>query len=263
MQNQRRITKTWGKVWEENTSDPESLLFHRFTREAYCEFRRLVPEPGSRMLELGCGTGRFSVLFAADFPDSRVTGLDLTDSSIELGISLASKYHCSNVSFEKGDLHALPFAASHFDFVFSEGVVQLFKLDGPRNQRDALKEMVRVTKPGGTVLVSVVNRCCCPHEWYKWWLRRRGLPYEYGYEHGFRRSELRRLFASCGLEDVRLGGYYPGYGYERLSWKLTGPRIERVRPLLKFLSRFMDSLGTSPIARRLGFEIVAVARKPR
>jgi ubiquinone/menaquinone biosynthesis C-methylase UbiE len=64
-----------------------------------------------------------------------------------------------------GDLMQMNFAADSFDLVFNAGVLEHFE---PDERAAALREMTRVTKPGGTVLVAVPNHF--------------SKPYKYGYD---------------------------------------------------------------------------------
>jgi ubiquinone/menaquinone biosynthesis C-methylase UbiE len=108
----------------------------------------LALAPGQRVLEVGVGTGNFARQVAATVgPTGSVTGIDLsaamvataTERSAEAGLPLA---------FEVGDAHQLEFPDQTFDRVFA--VLVLVHVDDPVR---VLREMVRVTRPGGRIVV--------------------------------------------------------------------------------------------------------------
>jgi ubiquinone/menaquinone biosynthesis C-methylase UbiE len=97
----------------------------------------------SQVLDVACGTGETACWLAETF-GCRVVGIDAT----ELQIRRAQEKKAQRglpVAFVQADAHQLPFADGTFDVVIAEAI--LCFLDIAR----ALKEMVRVTRPGGRV----------------------------------------------------------------------------------------------------------------
>lgn len=106
-----------------------------------------LPE-GATILDLGCGRGETSLLLAARFPGTTVTGVDQNEALIEAANSTkAWKY--PHLHFVTGDALHLPFDDGCFDFVFARYIL-LHIPDHPA----ALREMVRVCKPGGLVFAQ-------------------------------------------------------------------------------------------------------------
>jgi len=103
--------------------------------------KRLVP--GSRILDLGCGAGRFSLGAAQN--GFRVTGVDITPNSIEAAKQKAVKLGLSNAVFQVGDMTELNFADGTFDYVicprFSINAVATFK-----RRTHAVREMIRIAQ---------------------------------------------------------------------------------------------------------------------
>jgi ubiquinone/menaquinone biosynthesis C-methylase UbiE len=101
------------------------------------------------ILDVGCGTGRWAMEMAAEFPHARVVGMDLVlpDSAASLGHGLERQP--DNVAWIEGDLlQGLPFADSSFDFVYLRFL--LFAV--PEQAWSALlDELLRVTRPGGWI----------------------------------------------------------------------------------------------------------------
>ena len=99
---------------------------------------------GARVLDLGCGTGRFSLPMA-----SRL-GVDVTgaDSSVEMIAKAKQKDSSSEVSWILADASALPFPEGSFDLVFMSHL--LHHVDNPLT---VLKECHKVLAPSGILLI--------------------------------------------------------------------------------------------------------------
>lgn len=101
---------------------------------------------GRRVLDAGCGSGRWSYAMALLGAD--VWAMDLTASGVQ-SLAVATK-HRSNVHICQGDLFRPPFAPASFDFVVSWGV-----LHHTRSTRDAFASVASLVRPGGTFYVMV------------------------------------------------------------------------------------------------------------
>lgn len=99
---------------------------------------------GARLLEAGCGSGRF-----VHWLDAR--GYDI--EGLEIGAETVATLHrvFPHLKIREGDVRALPYADKTFDGVLSLGVIEhvIEGLAGP------IREMYRVLKPGGVALVIV------------------------------------------------------------------------------------------------------------
>ncbi|MBI5035309.1 MAG: class I SAM-dependent methyltransferase [Chloroflexi bacterium] len=106
-------------------------------------------ENAREVLVVGCGIG-VSTAYIAKKYDCHVVGVDISDKMIEWSRKRAKREHVeSNTEFRTADIQALPFEANRFDAVVVESVVA-FVQDKAR----AIRECVRVTKPGGYVGVN-------------------------------------------------------------------------------------------------------------
>ncbi len=118
------------------------------------EFRRFLEllklKRGARLLEVGFGAGGCS-LYAAEFADLQVTGIDINENGVRNAREWAnSKGLAEQVRFERADAsHPLPFPDAAFDAIFSNDA--MCHLDG---RATVLKEWQRVLAPGGHVLFS-------------------------------------------------------------------------------------------------------------
>lgn len=103
----------------------------------------LAPFSGEELaLDAGCGTGAFAIAVAPEVRE--VVGVDPRSEYLEAARGLAP----GNVRFEEGDAEALQFAYATFDLV---GCLRVFH--HVRRPELVVSELVRVTRPGGRVLV--------------------------------------------------------------------------------------------------------------
>lgn len=100
-------------------------------------------EKGTRVLDVASGTGE-SAYYLAAMLDCYVVGVDYSPTLLGRARKKTNDRQLG-VEFKQGDDHNLPFADNSFDIVISECALCL--LDKER----AIREMVRVTRPGGYV----------------------------------------------------------------------------------------------------------------
>ncbi len=74
------------------------------------------------VLEVGCGTGQFSMYFAIG-TNNRVVGLDATLQSLELASDFAIKNNIGNINFVNADIFDNPLKENFFDFIWCNGVL--------------------------------------------------------------------------------------------------------------------------------------------
>lgn len=155
-------------------SDMQSLAWYKDNAAVYDEYLPLTFEtfgvdedvcrnhlvdllqikPDQTILEFGCGTGRDSERIA-----SRLNGQgqlylqDISPEILEIAIEKFSKKNFSpRIEFSLANGSYLPFASKSFDSVFHFGGLNTFS-----DIKRAFAEMVRVTKPGGRIVVGDEN----------------------------------------------------------------------------------------------------------
>ena len=104
--------------------------------------------PGSRVLEVGCGTGAQTVSLARNSPGAHIVAFDHATESLARAIERVAAAGLSNVEFLHADLYALPFEAASFDHVFI-----CFVLEHLSDPIAALRLVKQLLKPGGSVTV--------------------------------------------------------------------------------------------------------------
>ncbi|WP_328535848.1 class I SAM-dependent methyltransferase [Streptomyces sp. NBC_00344] len=105
-------------------------------------------KPHMRILDIGCGPGTITADLAALVPEGRVTGVDMAPGIVEQARALAAERSLANTDFAVADIHALDYPDASFCVVHAHQVLQ--HVGDPVQ---ALREMRRVTKPGGIIAV--------------------------------------------------------------------------------------------------------------
>lgn len=100
----------------------------------------------AHLLDVGAGPGTITVDFASRV--GRVTATEINAEALSLSQALAAERGATNIDFSVEDVHALSFADDSFDIAHAHQVLQ--HVGDPVQ---ALREMRRVTRPGGTVAV--------------------------------------------------------------------------------------------------------------
>jgi ubiquinone/menaquinone biosynthesis C-methylase UbiE len=111
-------------------------------------FALLDIQPGQQILDVGTGLGQDALEMAKLVgPTGQVTGLDFSQTMVQ---EAQKRSHDANlpVTFCQGDVHHLAFADNTFDRCRADRTFQHLP-----NPRQALSEMMRVTKPGGKLLI--------------------------------------------------------------------------------------------------------------
>ena len=104
-----------------------------------------------RCLDIGCGAARLTVELAK-ITDLEMTGLDSSPYMLEISREKAQKYNLENrVKFVEASVEEMPFPDNYFDVTICvQNGISAFKID----PYEMLKESIRVTKNGGTILYS-------------------------------------------------------------------------------------------------------------
>ncbi|MFI5397829.1 MAG: class I SAM-dependent methyltransferase [Candidatus Binatia bacterium] len=166
---------------------------------------------GKIVLEVGCGSGRFLLALAAGTADA--VGVDRDTAMLDLARRHTPGSTAQRCTWMAGDASALPLADGVFDVVF-ESAVLCFCTDPVA----IIREMVRVCRPGGTVLLGELN----PYSPWQWWRRLKAAfgvgPFQ-GASWHWPRDILSALAASgCEVEWVGRTIFSPPVNIENVWW---------------------------------------------
>ena len=139
------LSKHYDEKWWYN--NPDSRHIKKFTTK----FIYSHVKPGSTILDVGCGTCDTAIKLATK--NCEIVGFDLSSKMLTVGSEKIPTRYKDRVFLTKGNAEMLPFRDNKFDYVLSE-----FSLDYVSNPATTMKEMVRVLKEEGKLILVVSNR---------------------------------------------------------------------------------------------------------
>jgi ubiquinone/menaquinone biosynthesis C-methylase UbiE len=140
--------------WRKNPSAcPYGQRFWVEAPHPFITRKRLVealePQPGERVLEIGPGTGYYTFDMAASLDGGAVEIFDIQQKMLDHVMREAVSRGVGNVRPTQGDAQALPYESESFD-----AAVLITVLGEIPDQDGALREVARVLKPGGRLVVG-------------------------------------------------------------------------------------------------------------
>jgi ubiquinone/menaquinone biosynthesis C-methylase UbiE len=177
---------------------------------------------GSSMLECGCGSAGVSLYFARR--GCHCTMVDFAPSALKLA-KQNFRFHGVSGNFVRADVDTLPFKSRTYDIVMSFGLLEHFV-----DPNKAVREMVRVLKPGGLFFADIVPHRFCvqtianycfnlwvvifytllSRRWKQGWIKIKfvlGMP-EY-YENSYTMKQYAEMIRNSGLADITIHGNNP------------------------------------------------------
>src|SRR3954452_23876895 len=151
--------------------------------------------PGDRVLDVGCGPGALTAELAARLGPDAVVAVDPSEPFVA-----AARERNPGVDVRRASAEELPFADGAFDAAIAQLVVHFM-----RDPVAGLREMARVTRPGGAVAGSVWDHAGDRSPITAFWRAARALEPRARDESalaGARAGHLAELFAAAGLGDV-------------------------------------------------------------
>lgn len=136
---------------------PAGRLVDRIEREAIYSF--LEPKAGTSLLDIGCGTGNYSLPLAKR--GLKVTGVDVSTSMLDVARLKAAQDRL-DVKFFQANACCLPFPDNYFDHVISVSALEFVP-----DLAQALQEAMRVLKPGGRLVVGLIGKDSAWGQYYR------------------------------------------------------------------------------------------------
>ena len=150
-------------------------------------------KPGMTVLELGCGTGYFTRELARSGAD--VVAIDVSPELLKIARANTS---APNVQYQIQNAYELSYSEGVFDSVVGSSVLHHLEI------KDALRDIYRVLKPGGTIYFTepnMLNPQIAVQKNIPWIKRKLGDSPD---ETAFFRWPLRGLLEKTGYRDVRI-----------------------------------------------------------
>ncbi len=200
------------KEYNRTIKSPHNALEFQTTEHFYKKYLK----PGMKILDAGGGPGRYTIELAKS--RYHMTLLDISDKELDVARRKIAENKVANFvdSVDLGSITKLPYENNSFDMVLCLGG-PVSHLKTPAERRIAIRELMRVAKPGATIFVSVMARPAvlnlCSKDWkgymdgygseYQFWEETETLAYNgddnwfvgCSYAHFFWPSELRELVA--------------------------------------------------------------------
>jgi len=152
--------------------------------------------PEDTSLDVACGPGLLACAFARVV--RHAVGIDLTPAMLDQAYKTQAEQKLQNLSWHQGDVTSLPFPGEHFSIVSSR-----FAFHHLEQPLAALKEMQRVCKPGGRVVVADMSPAPEKADALNAEERLR----DPSHVRAMPLAELRELFAKAGLPAPRVETY--------------------------------------------------------
>lgn len=181
------------------SADAYARFMGRFSEPLAQRFAALAaPQPGQRALDVGCGPGALTARLADLLGAAAVTAVDPSESFVT-----AVQARLPGVAVEHAAAESLPFPDDSFDLTMAQLVVHFMS-----NPVRGLREMARVTAPGGSIAACVWDHAGRRGPLALFWqvvseidpgaTDEAGLP-------GVRAGHLAALFRDAGLTQVESG----------------------------------------------------------
>jgi ubiquinone/menaquinone biosynthesis C-methylase UbiE len=157
-----------------------------------------APKPGDTLLDVACGGGIIVSAFAPHV--KHATGIDVTPAMLDRARQHAAESGVTNVTWDRGDVTALPYANGTFDIV-----VTRFSMHHFLDPVGVMREMVRVCAPDGRVVVIDMYASDDPAKATEW--NKAEKLRDPSHVRCLTLDELNRLFPAAGLPLPRASFY--------------------------------------------------------
>jgi len=188
-----------------------------------------------RVLEVGAGTGRFTIVAAAT--GAHIVATDINENMLSrLPARVPEAIREGRIETRTEDVFHLSYEDDTFDFAFGIHIIPRFL--SLQDQREAIAEIVRVLKPGGHLLFNFSNRSSLY-----------GLFFE---KHAASWSEIDSILKEAGMVVVD----------RRAKWLLTRSALARVPVAVGKIAAWIDRRLVR-FAPSLAFDVYVLAEKRR
>lgn len=164
MDNNKELKNKVREYWDNETCGTKNTKKEKYTKEFYEEIEkdRYKKEPeilefadfksgkDKKVLEIGIGAATDFLQWARN--GAKLYGIDLTPEAVKYAEKRLELYNLKAVDIKVSDAENLDFESNFFDIVYSWGVIH----HSP-NTIQALKEIIRVLKPGGNAKLMIYN----------------------------------------------------------------------------------------------------------
>lgn len=257
----------------ESPEEAQRLLAQQRNSEALRLLGMTGLEPGARALDAGCGPGAITEAMAELVGErGQVTALDLSQERLLEARRLCA--HRPNVSLVQADVRSTGLPQDSFDYTFCQFVLQYLP-----DRHLAVQELVRLTRPGGKVVLSDIDGFGLSNWPFPDSLRQGSQRFLEALEqHGFDLFVGRKLYAElrqAGVQELRVHvlPYYSLAGaageHHLQDWRVRFRALEPVvapalggpQPYWAWCHGYLDMLA-DPGTFKYAVQLVTEGRKP-
>jgi demethylmenaquinone methyltransferase / 2-methoxy-6-polyprenyl-1,4-benzoquinol methylase len=228
---EQRVHKVFEKISDNYDKMNSVISFQQHIKWRKDTMKRMNVKPGSKALDVCCGTGDWTIALAeAVGPSGEVNGLDFSQNMLNVGIEKVKNLDLKQVTLIHGNAMELPFPDNSFDYVTIG-----FGLRNVPDYLQVLKEMHRVVKPGGIAVCLETSQPTLPgykqlfYFYFKFIMPMFGKLFaksyqEYSWLQESARDfpgmkELARMFETAGFKDVFYKPYSGGAAAVHIGYK--------------------------------------------
>lgn len=186
----RQVQKSFD-LWAKNYDKGLSNFFFEINNNKTIDFIG-YRDNKLKILDVGCGTGNLLINLHNKNPNIKLIGIDISKEMIRVAKSKTEKL--KNINFEMGDANNLPFENEYFDYVVCSN-----SLHHHPHALTSIKEMTRVLKKNGRLIIVDGFTNCCLRKIYFWIIRK-----IQGEEdvHRFSKIEMLNLFKQFDYKNI-------------------------------------------------------------
>ena len=228
---EQRVHKVFEKISDNYDKMNSVISFQQHVKWRRDTMKRMDVKPGSKALDLCCGTADWTIALAEAVGSSgEVVGLDFSKNMLKVGIEKVDNLGLKQVKLIHGNAMELPFPDNSFDYVTIG-----FGLRNVPDYLQVLKEMLRVLKPGGVaVCLETSQPTLIGYKQLFYFYFQYIMPFfgkllaksynEYAWLHESARDfpgmkELARLFEKAGFKKVMYKPYSGGAAAVHMGYK--------------------------------------------
>ena len=144
--------------------DEDGRLMRKSRMPEYLNTMKYIEKyltPNAKIIEIGAGTGRYSLAFAEKGYD--VTAVDLTPKNVDIMKRKVKPNHKIKI-YEGNACDLSPFESETYDIVLLLG--PMYHLFTEEDKHKALSEAIRIAKKGGVIYVSYCNNDTCIYKFF-------------------------------------------------------------------------------------------------
>ena len=193
-QVREQYNQTFFDTWADKYDSFRISRWFRYTQEL--ALKQFDWASDGRLLDVGCGTGSAVLCAASMLPQGKACGIDITLPMINQAKGKTPPELAERVEFRRAGAEDIPYGDDEFDYVMCTNSFHHY-----HQPMRALREMMRVLKPAGSL---VIFENAPDLSLYTWFWDRLLRVFEKGHVRYYPSSELGKMINDAGYKEVEL-----------------------------------------------------------